>query len=241
MGGRAGAQLRLWAGMGVTCCLMAATSAPTARAETVVTGDEDTNMPLVIDPASDPTDPLTTATSSSSQKVMFTQRMPVTKIVDEVTLGDLSLGAGCSSGTASLMVQEHANRDPGSSGGSQFYSQASVAIGTAPAKLTWSLASVKLHKDKGYSFTVSVSGCSTFRQTTWEHNLSEVNPGSERCATGPGGWRRMWHVTGVDDAQSGCVDRPPGSRNFDPSMPSGWLVSQIGQGAGNPWWPLRRS
>lgn len=195
-----------------------------ASAETVVSGDLDSNAPLVIDPTAAPVDPLTRSTASNTELVMFV-RMPVTKVVDEVALGDFAVPSSCANATASLKIEEYENGVLGGPG-SQFYSQSPVTIGTTGARLTWEFSPVTMREGRGYGFRVSVSGCSSFEQTTWQHNEAQIDPGPARCTSGPHTWRRMWHEAGVDDAVPGCVDRPPGSRKFDLSMPTGWLISR---------------
>lgn len=202
-----------------------------AHAVTDVSGEMDSNAPLIIDPSTDPVSPLST-TGPASGTVMVVQRMPVTKIVDEVTLGDLAVGPGCSSGTASAKVEES-----DSSGGAiaQFYSQGSTAISTTPSKLAWGFSPITMRKGRNYAFRVSVSGCSNMTRTLWPHNEAQVNPGPLACTSGPQGWKRMWHESGQDDAVAGCVDFPAGQRAFKANMPTGWLISDISQTGSNQW------
>jgi hypothetical protein len=166
---------------------------------------------------------------------MFVQRMPVTKVVNEITIGDLALGPGCSVGTANAKIEEYENREIGGSGG-VFYSSSPQPLTSTPSKITWAFSPLTFRKDRGYAIRVSmIGGCSSFNQTTWAHNEPRVNPGQLRCAKGPQGWRRMWHEMGTDDRLAGCVDPPPGQGIFDPSMPTGWLISQIGQNGSGIW------
>ena len=209
-------------------------SVPGAVAATAVSGDKDSNAPLVIDPSSDPSDPLETTKTPGSQVVMLVQEMPVTKLVDEVTIGDLAVGPGCSATTATAKVYEYADGDPSGSADAQFYSTGSTSISASPAKLTWSFPPILMREGHAYAFSVAASGCSWLTRRTWAHNYPLVNPGPERCAGGPLG-KRMWHEEGVDDAVPGCVDKPAGSRTFDPFMPTGWLISQVSQGATTYW------
>jgi hypothetical protein len=206
----------------------------TAVATTVVSGDKDSNVPLVIDPSTDPTDPLATTATPGSQLLMFIQKMPVTKVVDEITIGDVAVGAGCSASTASAKVLEYVDGELSGSADAQFYSTGGAPISTVPSKLTWSFSPITMHKGHGYAFSASVSGCASMTRTTWAHNAPQVNPGELRCASAPNG-KRMWHQQGLDDAVWGCVDRPPGSRRFDPSMPTGWLISDVSQGSSSYW------
>jgi hypothetical protein len=204
-----------------------------------VSGDEDSNAPLIIDPSTDPTDPLVVTSAGNFQTAMFVQRMPVTKVVTQITLGDLFLGPGCATGTLNAKIYEYVNREPGGADAT-FNSLGAQPVTITPSKVTWSFAPVTFHKDRGYAINVIASGgCSRFRQTTWAHNEPQVNPGQLRCASGPQGWKRMWHDAGVDDRIPGCVDRPAGQGTFHPSMPSGWLISQISQN-GSGLWDVRK-
>lgn len=232
MGGMFTALAPLQVAAGVLAALI---FAPVVGAETVVSGNRDSNAPLIIDPSSDPDDPLVTGNPSSSQLVMFVQRMPVTKVVNRVTVGDLALGPGCSSGNANAKIEEYDNREIGGAG-DIYYSTGAKPISTTPSKLTWDFAPIVFRKDRGYGVRVSVPGCPSLTQTTWAHNEAQVNPGQVSCAKGPQPWRRMWHESGQDDRAAGCVDRPAGQGSFDPSMPTGWLVSQVNSGA----WDVRK-
>jgi hypothetical protein len=213
-------------------------AAPVTFAVTMVSGDHDSNAPLLIDPSSDPDDPLVTTSTTTSQLVMFVQRMPVTKVVNQVTVGDLALGPGCATGSANAKIEEYNNREIGGAGG-VFSSMGAKPISATPSKITWQFAPVVFRKDRGYAIKVSVFGCASFSQTTWAHNEAQVNPGQVVCAKGPQTWRRMWHQYGHDDRAPGCVDRPPGQGSFDPSMPTGWLVSHISQ-SGSGLWDVRK-
>jgi hypothetical protein len=78
-----------WCGLLVVVVALFGLAAP-AGAVTTVSGDGDSNAPLVIDPSSDPTDALTLEMWLAGGKtVAFLQRMPVTKVIDEVTIGDI--------------------------------------------------------------------------------------------------------------------------------------------------------
>lgn len=236
MGERVRAVARATARVLVCGVVWLAAAPQTAAATTVVAGDEGSNAPLVIDPSTDPTDPLATTATPRTQFVMFIQKMPVTKVINQITIGDVAVGPGCAASTATAKIYEQVDGDPSGSSDAQFYSTGSAPISTVPSKLTWSFAPVTMHKGRGYAFSVTVSGCSSLTRTTWSHNAPQVNPGDLRCASGPRG-KRMWHQQGLDDAVWGCVDRPPGSRRFDPSIPTGWLISEISQGV-TPYWDV---
>jgi hypothetical protein len=166
--------------------------------------------------------------------VKFIQRMPVTKVVNQVTIGDIGQATGCTTPTRTrLYVREHVG-DP-VMGGDFYtsqqitYSNGYVALPSSPGKVTYTIPPTTFRAGRGYSFVISENysstDCNVGRQTTWAHNDPQVNAGPALC-TGAPKHKRMWHVGGLDDANAFCVTRPPGSRTFDPSMPTGWLVSR---------------
>lgn len=221
-GFRASARWRMRATLAAAASMLV--SAPSALAATTVTGDRDTNAPLVIDPSTNPTDAFTKQTSMASETVLFIQRMPVTKTINKVTLGDFGLAAGCATGTISSQIWEHAGGGWSGSTNTRFYSTSSVPLPATPSKVSWSYPASTLLKGRAYSFRVTVSGCPAMKRTTWQHNSGQVDGGPLTCEQGPSD-KRMWHVTGVDDAPWSCVTRTEPSRTFKPTMPGGWLVS----------------
>jgi hypothetical protein len=88
--------------------------APTAQSSTVVSGERDTNAPFVIDPSSDPTGPVETEQMDLGVRtVAFIRRMPVTKIIQRVTIGDLASDPSCATPAAvKLVIREHLTGDP---------------------------------------------------------------------------------------------------------------------------------
>jgi hypothetical protein len=74
--------------------------------------------------------------------------------------------------------------------------------------------------------TVNTSLCRTASLRTWAHNSPTVGPGADRCQqipeNGTFAWR-MWHEAGLTDAVP-CPEAQPIPLNFDPTMPSGWLL-----------------
>ena len=195
-----------------------------ASAGTVVTGDQDANAPLVIDPSTNPADPYIRETSSATETVVFIQRMPVTKAINRVTLGNLGLGSGCASGMAAAQIWEHDGAAWGGTTDLRHYATGSVPLPATPGEMTWTFPTTILLENHAYSFRVSVSGCPTFKHTTWAHNFPQVEGGPSWCEQGPSD-RRMWHVDGIDDATWSCVTRTEPYRTFKPDMPGGWLVS----------------
>ncbi len=204
----------------------------TAFAETTVNGHRDSNAPLVIDPTSDPTDPLLAdLPTNPSPTVVFIQRMPVTKVISQITLGDIGQWSGCAPPTTTrIYVREHpAGGDLGSElNDSQqiVYSPTTNAMPVTPGPITYTIPPTTFHKGRGYSINLSATNCSHVRMTTWEHNDPAVNGGPDPCTESPTS-KRIWHVNGLDDAIWECVNRLPGARNFDPSMPTGWLASRL--------------
>jgi hypothetical protein len=208
-----------------------------ADAATTVTGDQEVSPPLVIDPDSG-SEPLTFERDlAGGGQLMFIQKMPLTKRIRTVTLGDLGWGSSCTTPTrANLSVREHATPD------FQGYPQpiASSPLVTLPqelGKVTFTLSSpARLVEGRAYSFKVTWSGsgadCRYAKVRSWRHELDAVNSGPMKCADGPPmirqdgssppNYRRMWHTRDVSDSQSTCVGSPAG---FDSSMPSGWLVT----------------
>ncbi len=190
---------------------------------TTVSGDRDTNAPLVIDPGSG----AASLTLPAGGDLMFVQRMPVTKRVNRVTLGDLARDDSCTEDArVTLYLREHLAGDQQTSD-QIAYSAAPATLTATPTKVTWQIPDTALRAGRGYSFRIGLySGCPHWKQTTWAHDGATVNAGPARCALSPApAHKRMWHVQGLDDRQVGCVDYPPGSSSFVPEMPTGWLAS----------------
>ncbi len=204
--------------------------AGTAHAETTVSGDRDANVPLVIDPASDPTDPLVVDQPVSGLTVAFIQRMPVTKVVNEITVGDIGQWSGCAAPTTTrIYIREH----PGTGElGSEVndsqqiaYSPTTDAMPATLGTITYSIPATVFREGRGYSIRLQATNCSHVRLRTWEHNAPVVNGGPDICTEAPA-YKRLWHVSGLDDSNWECVNRLPGVRSFDPSMPTGWLANR---------------
>jgi hypothetical protein len=203
-------------------------------AATTVTGAQEIDAPLFIDPSSDPTDASTSEVSiTSARPVAFVQRMPVTKTVSRITLGDLASGLSCASPAAlRLHVYEHRAGEIGNA--TQIaYTTAFENAPATPSKITWTVPPTTLKRGLGYSFRVSSStaGCRTGRLTTWGRNEPTVDGGTPRCDVGPpaqpsgnGVQRRMWHVAGNEDRQSACATYTT-SWAWGANMPTGWLVT----------------
>jgi hypothetical protein len=221
-------------GFAVLTGLVLALPGPSAFATTVVTGNVDTNAPLVLDPTGTPNDAETIDVDFGTVvNLSFIQRMPVTKVISQVTMGDLGSAGSCSVPvSARLYVYEHVNGDL--AGGTEIaYSEDNRDLPATPAKVSWTIPPTTLRQGRGYSFKVAGQGdsCRDGRLTTWGHNETGVDGGSVRCTGGPpatpGGnpvMRRMWHAAGANDRDPNCVSYL-NDWAFHPTMPEGWLVT----------------
>jgi len=220
-------------------------SAQAAHAGTVVQGADRSDAPLLIDPATFPADPfVATVDASSSLYTALIGRMPVSKTVNRVTVGDLAPAASCGSAPLRLRlsIREFAATENFSrSGGSQIaIAIADVEAPATPGKLVFDLPPTTLQKSKTYAFLLGTGtgSCRYAAQRTWARNSTTVNPSTERCTSpprvgsigrpGPGaGWvDRMWHQSGLHDVAAPCLSGTPLPSDFHASMPSGWLVVQ---------------
>jgi len=156
--------------------------------------------------------------------------------VGEIKLGDI----GCATPTTTrIYVREH----PGANGlGSEVsdsqqiaYSPTTNATPATLGTITYTIPPTIFHKGRGYSIKLQATDCSHVRLRTWDHNVPTVNGGPDICTEGPVS-KRLWHVSGLDDSNWECVNRLPGARNFDPSMPAGWLVSRVAGSAQDILW-----
>jgi hypothetical protein len=223
------------------CCAGLLLFSSPASAATAVSGATDPNAPLEIDPSTAPNNPRTiTRDLAGSPVVGFIQRMPVTKRVTEVTIGDLGRDeSGCGETMVRLFVRQHTTGDLQSGGDMEsftglVYSAAYQPLPSTPGKVTWTIPAATFRKGRGYSFYLTRQGtCRYARQTTWDHDSAKVNGGPAACTGGPRPepkgtpvQRRMWHERGQNDWS--CT-----SSIFDPEMPTGWLMIQSGTGGGH--------
>ena len=168
--------------------------------------------------------------------------MPVTKVIQRVTVGDLASDPSCTTpAKVKLLIRQHAppvgRDDAGGDVGA--FTQASISataqeLPGSRAQVSWTVPATKLLKGKGYSFVLypDSSSCSYARWTTWPHNHPTVDGGWKRCTGGPPAktntgdplHRRMWHAYGVSDRDPGCAS--DWGWAFDPSMPEGWLMTK---------------
>lgn len=192
------------------------------QASTVVAGVSDPSSTLVIDPTTvSPTGEQTGSSSIVTQTVDVIQNLPISRKMTRVLIGYLSTASSCTQpAVAQLYVSDTGpNGYPvAQSAPSEIPTTPSVVAFVFPKEST-------LVAGDGYSFSIEYyGGCSDIRQTTWDHNQAQVNPGADRCTRFPYTYDsaysavRMWHVQGQDDL---ACDMNPST--FDPSMPTGWL------------------
>lgn len=181
-----------------------------------------------------PTENPQTGSFASGGTAWVIARMPSTKTITQVTLGDFGKASGCSSTTtATLSVAQLGGPYPVN------YSQighGTATIPTEPGRVTWNLSSptsgrLGLLKDKSYRFTVTKdSGCD-LRRTTWQHDASTIDGGPQVCNHGPETTTnsflsdRIWHTSGQAETSCNVID-------MNPSLGSGWYATRyIGFGA----------
>jgi RHS repeat-associated protein len=203
-----------------------------ARADVLVGGAHQSDEPLVIAPEAGATS--TYHSTSYDPKVAVIQRMPSTKTIDAVTIGDIGQSAGCGAYPFDLDIRESTTgRYADSTVVVSTDSSGSQTLPVVPGKVTWPLPSATT-LTAGRSYWVElrsgVTGCaSSFVQTTWD---LEQQPGGLESGPGPcewvtstygAGYYRVWHEAGQDDWTCPAPDRP--DTGFDPSMPTGWLFT----------------
>lgn len=212
-------------------CVIAAATADVALAATAVRVEPWASTPLVIDPTTSPG--AISSQISLGQAVAFIQKMPYTKTITKVTLGDFGQASGCATTQVQLYVREHTTGDIDTS--SQIaYSTDTPALPTAPGKVTFTIPPTNLVAGRGYSFRLHMaSGCNRAIETTSPHNSTLVNGGPSPCVSGvfvtsSGSLdERLSSGAPLSDVAPKCV-RSSGSA-YDPTAipapPSGWLVA----------------
>lgn len=219
---------RGWAMMvlAVLACLSAA--AP-ATAATSVTGATDANVPLEITPDTDAQVSTDDANVYVGTVVYFIQKLPASRTVTSITMGDFRSSDACDGQNLPLTVLES---DTGEYGSWSSVASADAHLGVHMGRVTWTIPATVFHAGKGYAFELysgDYAPCSVIESRTWAHNAEVVNAGPGAC-TIYHNWtpyepqRRYWHVHGQDDIDDTCTlgfDLKPA--NFDASMPTGWL------------------
>ncbi|MBJ7518338.1 MAG: DNRLRE domain-containing protein [Solirubrobacteraceae bacterium] len=184
---------------------------------------------LTVTPTEDP-ETASFATTAGSHVAWVVARMPATKVIDQVTLGNFGKASGCSSATtASLTVGVLEGSGYG------YYTQIALAAaaeipGTA-APVTWDLSTqVTLEKDKAYRFLVHPQTGCNLERTTWAQP-SVIDGGARQCAPGPERstttyfGSRIWHNQGTAETDCNVIDMPA-------SLASGWYSTRtIGTGS----------
>ncbi len=200
---------------------------PTANASaaTTVFGADGPSGPLVIQPEG------LERVEGNYGKLFFIQRMPATKVVNRITLGDIALSSSCTKTgpILRLAVAEHVAGSMGTETSSATWE--GNALESIPADhefkpRTWRTEPITFVKGRAYSFWVNgtSSPCVSFDVRSWPHNEMQVNAGINRCDRVRSGDYRMWHEAGQPDAVL-CPERDGLPENFDPSMPEGWLLT----------------
>jgi hypothetical protein len=203
-----------------------------ATATTTVSGEKGHETPLEIDPTQEPSSPETAAIAAYyGQIIMFVQRMPETKLVNQVTLGDLGRQSGCTAAAYNLFIRESPTgaadiNQHTESGKWEAASLQPITFPEEPGKVTWQIQPTVFKEGYAYSFWVNSpnSSCQSPFARTWAHNETRVDGGTQRCDGANAAYDfRMWHEAGQSDAlvcpkYSGEV--PSG---FAASMPTGWL------------------
>ena len=210
--------------------------APQAVATTAVSGAGDASSPLLIDPRTSPSDALQLRLNvGSPAPVAFIERMPVTKTIEDVSLGDFQADPGDCANPMQLylMVREHPAGDADQAI-QVAYAPAQPTVPDSAGVMTWRLDQpVTLQAGRGYSFAImstDPASCHFLYQTTWDHNGAQVEGGTNQCASGVRFGendsvllKRGWHTQGVSDGVYG-PDGCAGSK-WDPGLSEGWLVS----------------
>lgn len=178
---------------------------------------------LVVTPTEDP-QTTSFATTSGSHVAWAIARMPATKTIDQVTLGDFGKATGCSTTTtASLSIAVLEGSNYGSH--TQIALASAVEIPGTPAPVIWDLSGqVTLEKDKAYQFRVHPqSGCD-LQRTTWAQP-SIIDGGERQCAPGPERsttthfGERIWHNQGTAETECNVID-------MHDDLPSGWYSTR---------------
>lgn len=156
--------------------------------------------------------------------------LPASRLVDQVTVGDVGLGPSCEQGRSSVRLA--IGRIPAFrlDGEAPLTTSALVDLPATPGPVAFSVPPTLLKRGAGYVFRLVLdSGCRLARRTTWSHTGSTVGVGNHRCGPAPDGYLslRFWHTKNVADwATCPGIDSAPAisvPENADATMPSGWL------------------
>jgi hypothetical protein len=204
-----------------------------ASAGVTFSGQLSSAGPLIIAPHDD----AQTVTIEGSAPVFLIQRMPVSKTIGTVTLGDFGRGS-CSSSDprVRLFISDRPTHDLTGSATQVAYTN-EVPLPATPRRLVWTFewvsggGSLVLQEDHTYNFELSLSGCSSFKQTTWAPADPRLETPAATCISGlpfqtaTSGPRRQWHDESTTP-DSVCVNHPvEWAEDWWPFEPDGWLVS----------------
>jgi len=195
---------------------------------TTVTGATDTGVPLTIEPAGEGA--VSSVNVFMGEVVFFIQKLPATRVVDSVTIGDLESTDACMGQNVGLSILES---DSGNYGDWHFLTGGSAFISVQSGRKTFAVTQATMTAGKGYALVLdsgAYAPCSVLNAVSWEHAGATVNGGSAACAQyhqwtyGYGISRRYWHVQGQSDVNDQCAaGYPVAPSNFEASMPTGWL------------------
>jgi hypothetical protein len=208
--------------------MLCATATTNAHAATVVTGGDMTTEALEILPDADP---LTHDIDiGQARAVAYIKRMPATRTVVRVTLGDLARASSCTQDVGVRLYVDEYEADNWPNGYvRRITSTGNPTLTAAHSDLVFTIPATTFREGRLYVLqvqTMNTSLCRTASLRTWAHNSPAVGPGADHCQqipeNGTFAWR-MWHETGSTDAVN-CPDSRPTPSNFDPTMPTGWLL-----------------
>lgn len=212
-----------------------ATGTVGARLTPAFVGSVDTVGDLSIIPTADD-DPQTLSVSTTNPWVYLIQRMPSTKTITDVSLGDFQTDS-CTqqSPTVGLRIYD---LDNGFDAPVQYAeSRGDVPLPSAPTQLHWLVQDrsavpvprVILKAGHAYGFSLVINGCTSIRQTTWAPRVQAIEAPRQSCTMslpfGPystsGSLRMQWRDASTSYGSS-CIN----TRTYEwPSYPDGWLAS----------------
>lgn len=216
--------------IGAVCTLGAHVAV--AGATTVVRGATNTSTALRIEPGGTPQ--IQERGPGATSNALFIQRMPATRTVRYVTLGNFARGLSCTQNAdVGLRVVRYSGHDLDSN--AQYpavevsHSLENISVGSEFQRVKWRISEVQLAVGEAYSFQVNSSGCTTLRQHVWTHNSPTIDTGDRMACVKPPAFTQpaISHFAegdgrGWNPSSPACADSVPSD------MPTGWLA--IGHG-----------
>ncbi len=150
-------------------CVAAGLWPSVASGETVVSGSAPGSVaPLVISPSDDPVVERLDLGGGPAD-VFFVQRMPATKVVTTVSVGDFARDPACEQAAPLRLYVREAPAGDLWDGHSQIaYSPQAVAPPDQAGRMTFQIPPTMLRAGRGYIFRLGwEGGCRFVRQTTW--------------------------------------------------------------------------